>query len=136
MKNERNANKTILILNIIIVLLGIACVCMGVGIIKEFGEETSGYEVDSDFYIWALEEGDYNRLLNYASGDSHISQEEEAYVAIAGYYSDAFMYKACREVGNNTKAEVLKERMDDYVKQMGDLAFEKDHVDAFLQLEE
>lgn len=128
-------NKTVSILNGLIVVLCAAIIGVVAGTIVEYAS-IDDYEFEVEDYLYYLQKGSYNDIAERSYRDPKITPEEEPYVAIGEYFEAASFYKAYVTAGDSEKADIASDRMEAVVEGMGPLAAEKDKIDALLGIDE
>ncbi len=142
--NQREEGKTgisrrNLLLNGIVILLCVVLCIQIVTFVREASDYMRGPDIDEGLLIQEVNLQNYERLVenvyrNEALGVPVEGDMAEIYAA-AYYYEAAMLYNAHRKAGNAQQAEENYARMQTYEEQLGDYAFVKEEIWAFLGME-
>ena len=124
-------------------IVSILSVLLLIIIVSAVGELIDDYHYASNeerMFSYRMEEENYSEMVgmyyeNVAAerGDNAALQE---YYGVAKYFEAATNYKLYLDAGENQKAAVWKEKMDEAFKQMGDFAFVSENIQKKLGLVE
>lgn len=128
-----------LLLNGIVILLCVILFSQVVTFIREASGYMKAYETEEETLIQSVSIGNYERLVenvyrNEALGAPVTGDMPELYAA-AYYYEAAMLYNAHKKAGNAKQAEEKYAQMQAYEGQLGDYAFVKEEIQAFLGID-
>ena len=111
-------------------IVSILSVLLLIIIVSAVGELIDDYHYASNeepMFSYRMEEENYSEMVgmyyeNVAAGRGDNAALQE-YYGVAKYFEAATNYKLYLDAGENQKAAVWKEKMDEAFKQMGDFAF-------------
>lgn len=127
----------LMILNIVIIVL----VFLMVILLKLTAEELyyvfSDYKYVEDSFVYAMEEENYGRMIEYSDENlGSLGKEDRKlreYYGVAKYYEAAFYYKMYTEAGDTIRAGEQRILMEAAMEQMGDFAFKAGEIDEILK---
>lgn len=132
------SRKNLLLDGIVILLCVILCVQV-ITFIREASDYLKLPEIDEGTLIQEVNGRQYERLVenvyrNEALGAPVKGDMEQIYAA-AYYYEAAMLYNAHQKAGNVRQAEEKYAQMQAYEEQLGEYAFVKEEIWAFLGME-
>ncbi|MDE6404568.1 MAG: hypothetical protein K2M20_02815 [Lachnospiraceae bacterium] len=127
------------LLNGIVILLCVILAVQAVTFLREASDYLKVREIDEGTLIQEVNGGHYERLVenvyrNEALGAPVKGDMEQIYAA-AYYYEAAMLYNAHQKAGNVRQAEEKYAQMQAYEAQLGEYAFVKEEIWAFLGME-
>lgn len=124
------------LLNGIVILLCVILFIQVITFIKEAVSYQKVYTADETTLLRMVNGQQYDSLVenvyrNEARGVSVKGDMAQIY-AVAHYYDSAMLYNAYRKAGNVRQAQENYARMQTYEEQLGEYAFVKEEIGAFL----
>lgn len=109
----------------------------GIGIF-ELAQSMREYTISEDTMLYALQSGQYSDLTEYYHHNQAVDAKstktmEECY-AIARYYEAAIDYKLAIQENNMELQKEAEEKMELASKEMGELSYAGDEIDALLEI--
>lgn len=139
-KNKEIAKDPVrVLLDLLIVVLAIACIGAAGFAINRFAEPYSWHYEEDSFYN-ALEWDEFARTVsmyyyNEAQGSGADSRLQECY-GVAKYFEAASYYKMFAQNGEEQKAEAQKAKMEAALQEMGEFTAVKEKIDRQLGITE
>lgn len=138
-EDKTGVSRKNLLLNGIVILL---CVVLGIQIVTFFRESSDylkGPETDEALLIQWVSHQNYERLVEdvyrYEALGVPVEGDMAQIYAAAHYYEAAMLYNAHQKAGNAQQAEEKFAQMQTYEEQLGEYAFVKEEIWAFLGME-
>lgn len=138
-EDKTGVSRKNLLLNGIVILL---CVVLGIQIVmffRECSDYLKGPETDEALLIQWVSHQNYERLVEdvyrYEALGVPVEGDMAQIYAAAHYYEAAMLYNAHQKAGNAQQAEEKFAQMQAYEEQLGEYAFVKEEIWAFLGME-